>query len=206
MLDTRTLSISSSDFSVSISSPGWECVAVLKTRLSVGNTTKKSAILEILETNRYALELSMNLELNSAQAFMALGIAIISADGRCTAEETETLLKLFKTFKLMTCSSEEECEHSWEDLFDITFQKLKAAFPQRQMSFSEAHLDILLPIVERSVPAESYEALFHFAVAIAVSDGLDVREKVILDRLQKDFKIQLNDDYQALLETVNVAM
>ncbi|HIK33639.1 MAG TPA: hypothetical protein IGS17_18720 [Oscillatoriales cyanobacterium M59_W2019_021] len=148
----------------------------------------------------------MNLELNSAQAFMALGIAIISADGRCTSEETETLLKLFKTFKLMTCSSEEECEQNWESIFNTTFDKLKKAFPKRQMSFSEAHLDILLPIVERSVPAESHEALFHFAVAIAVSDGLDAREKVILDRLQKDFKIQLTDDYQVLLETANVAV
>jgi tellurite resistance protein len=142
----------------------------------------------------------MKLELNSSQAFMALGIAIISADGKCTAQETEMLLKLFKTFKLMTCNSEAECEYSWEHIFDETFAKIKQAFPDRQMSMTEEHLDILIPIIERSVSKASHESLFHFAVAIAVSDGLDVREKVILDRLQRDFKISLKSDYQALLE------
>lgn len=145
----------------------------------------------------------MNLELNRSQAFMALGIAIISADGKCTAQETETLLKLFKTLKLMDCSSEAECEQNWESIFNTTFDKLKTAFPDRQISFSDDELDILIPIVERLVPANSRESLFHFAVAIAVSDGLDAREKAILDRLQKDFKIQLTDDYQSLLETVD---
>jgi tellurite resistance protein len=148
----------------------------------------------------------MNLELNSSQAFMALGIAIISADEKCTAEETETLLKLFRTFKLMTCSSDQECEYSWEHIFDETFEKLKQAFPNRQMSMTEEQLDILMPIIKRSVHPESYESLFHFAVAIAVSDGLDTREKLILDRLQKDFKVNLNCDYQALLEQVNLSL
>lgn len=147
----------------------------------------------------------MKLELNRTQAFMALGIAIISADGKCTAQETETLLKLFKTFKLMTCSSEEDCEYSWEQIFDETFSKLKQAFPDRQMSMTEKHLDILIPIIEQSVSPGSQESLFHFAVAIAVSDGLDAREKVILDRLQKDFQISLKEDYQALLAQVDVA-
>jgi tellurite resistance protein len=148
----------------------------------------------------------MKLELNSSQAFMALGIAIISADGKCTAQETETLLKLFQTFKLMTCNSEEECEYSWEHIFDETFAKLKQAFPDRQMSMTEEHLDVLIPIVERAVGKKSHESLFHFAVAIAVSDGLDAREKVILDRLQKDFKISLKEDYQSLLEKYDLAL
>jgi tellurite resistance protein len=162
-------------------------------------------ILEIEKINQYNIFIEMKLELNRSQAFMALGIAIISADGKCTAQETETLLKLFKTFKLMTCSSEEECEYSWEHIFDETFSKLKQAFPDRQMSMTEKHLDILMPIIEQAVSPESQESLFHFAVAIAVSDGLDSREKVILDRLQKDFQISLKGDYQALLEKVDVA-
>lgn len=146
----------------------------------------------------------MKLELNRSQAFMALGIAIVSADGSCTAEETEMLLKLFKTFKLMTGSSEEECESNWEHIFTETFDKLKQAFPDRELSMTEDDLNILIPIIERAVTPESQESLFHFAVAIAVSDGLAPREKRILDRLKSDFKIALSRDYQSLLEQANL--
>lgn len=146
----------------------------------------------------------MKLELNRSQAFMALGIAVISADGKCTEKETETLLKLFRKLKLITCNSQEECEYNWENLFDETFEKLKRAFPDRQMSMTQKHLDILMPIVERVVGQANHQSLFDFAVAIALSDGLDAREKVILDRLQKDLKVGLKGQYQKLSQQLDL--
>lgn len=145
----------------------------------------------------------MQLELNRSQAFMALGISIVSADGSCTSPETEMLFKLFKTFKLIPCNSEQECELEWERIFNETFAKLQRAFPNREISMTDVDLDRLIRIIEGSVEKESHESLFHFAVALAVSDGLDARETKILDRLCQDFNIPFTGDYRALLAQYN---
>ncbi|MGB7275268.1 MAG: hypothetical protein WBC69_18400 [Geitlerinemataceae cyanobacterium] len=145
----------------------------------------------------------MKLELTRSQAFMALGIAVISADDKCTSQEIEMLLNLFRKLKLIACNSQEECEYNWANLFDETFEKLKTAFPDRQMSMTQKELNILIPIVEQAVGQANYQSLFDFAVAIALSDGLDTREKVILDRLQKDLNIGFKGEYQNLSQQLD---
>jgi tellurite resistance protein len=127
----------------------------------------------------------MGLNFNISQSFMAIGIATISADERCTAGETEMLLSMFKKLDLLPGLTEQEYDAEWERVFYQTFEKIHREFPKKGIAMSPNQIEAVFNSIAQSLPAEHCEDLFRLAVAIALSDGLDDREMTILVLLQQ---------------------
>jgi tellurite resistance protein len=127
----------------------------------------------------------MGLNFNISQSFMAIGIATISADERCTAGETEMLLSMFKKLNLLPGLTEEEYDAEWERVFYQTFDKIHREFPKKGIAMSPNQIEAVFDSIAQSLPSEHYEDLFRLAVAIALCDGLDDREMSILVLLQQ---------------------
>ncbi|MDY6940697.1 MAG: tellurite resistance TerB family protein [Cyanobacteriota bacterium] len=132
----------------------------------------------------------MTIRFDISEAFMAVGIAVISADERCTAKETMMMLEMFKKLDLLTVAPDEDYEEAWEALFDRTLSKIDRAFPERYLSMSDAHLVELMRAILKTVPKDRAETLFRLAVAVAVADGIEPRELSIIKRLRKALKIE----------------
>ena len=131
----------------------------------------------------------MSIRFDVSEAFMAVGITIISADERCTAKETAMMLEMFKSLDLLRVDPDEDYEEAWEALFDRTLAKIDRLFPNRDLSLSDAQLTLLISVIYQSVPKDHADMLFRLAVAIAVADGIEPRELDIIKRLKKAFKI-----------------
>lgn len=131
----------------------------------------------------------MTINFDVPEAFMALGITMISADERCTAKETMVMLEMFKTLNLLSVAPEKDYEKVWEALFNRTLTKINRAFPDRNLSLNDTQLTQLMRVILKSIPRNQSETLFRLAVAIAVSDGIEPRELAIIKRLKKALKI-----------------
>ena len=127
----------------------------------------------------------MGLSFNISQSFMAIGIATISVDERCTAIETEMLLSMFKKLDLLPGLTEEEYDREWERVFYQTFDKIHREFPKKGIAMSPNQIEAVFDSIAQSLPVEHHEDLFRLAVAIALSDGLDDREVTTLVNLQQ---------------------
>ncbi|MBE9039666.1 tellurite resistance TerB family protein [Oscillatoriales cyanobacterium LEGE 11467] len=124
-----------------------------------------------------------------SEAFMAVGITIISADERCTAQETAMMLEMFKTLNILTVAPDKDYEEVWEALFDRTLNKINRAFPDRNLSLNETQLTLLMAAILKSIPQDRTETLFRLAVAVAVADGIEPRELAIIKQLKKALEI-----------------
>ena len=131
----------------------------------------------------------MSISFDVSEAFMAVGITIISADERCTAKETAMMLEMFKSLDILSVDPDEDYEEAWEALFDRTLAKIDRAFPDRNLALSDAQLTLLIAAIHQCIPKDRAEMLFRLAVAVAVADGIEPREFEIIKRLKKAFKI-----------------
>ena len=137
----------------------------------------------------HCLLLMMNLEFDRAEAFMALGLITIAADGEILAAETGCLQEIFEMLAPISAEDKAEFDNKYLEIFESTFEKLYSAFPNENLILNEPELDRLILAILAVISEAERGQLLELAMRVALADGLDMREEKIIDRLQQHLEI-----------------
>ncbi|NJO70576.1 MAG: tellurite resistance TerB family protein [Oscillatoriales cyanobacterium RM1_1_9] len=106
-----------------------------------------------------------------AQAFAAIGVASIAADGYLSEQKRQRIVELLLAQSLFADYSEPRLRKMLEDLFNL---------------LSNRGLEPLVAIARESLPSEYQESAFKLAIDLALVDGeLSAQEKEFVRHLWK---------------------
>ena len=113
--------------------------------------------------------MSSSIELNSAEAFAAIALIAVAADGYITASESQAITTTFSRMQLFS---------------DYSGEKMRAMIDQLLNQLQEQGSDVLLKAAVEKLPKELKETAFPVVTDITLADGeITEEEDSLLDNL-----------------------
>ncbi|MFM6192686.1 MAG: tellurite resistance TerB family protein [Planktothrix sp.] len=113
--------------------------------------------------------MSSSIELNSAEAFAAIALIAVAADGYITASESQAITTTFSRMQLFS---------------DYSGEKMRAMIDQLLNQLQEQGSDVLLKAAVEKLPKELKETAFAVVTDITLADGeITEEEDSLLDNL-----------------------